>query len=241
MIFLAFYFTSFLILFPFNLNLIQPQDKYVNSTEVKQVLGERIEFSVTPTNTPTPTPTPTIAPVTPTPTIEPTQAPTNTPAPTVENNNQEESVQSWGEVKQIEGTTYSIKVKNDNLMATQGEILSALNNYRSTHGVGTLSWDDKLGNFAQGRAEQFNREQKLDSHAGFNQLFNDPNNMKNMGFMALGENSSIGYTLDGTHIIEWVYAADAPHNNNQLDPKWTHVGIGVSGNATDLVFGGKKI
>jgi hypothetical protein len=42
------------------------------------------------------------------------------------------------------------------------------------------------------------------------------------------------------HLIEWVYAGDKPHNDNQLSSKWSAVGIGISGSATDLVFGGSK-
>ncbi len=30
------------------------------------------------------------------------------------------------------------------------------------------------------------------------------------------------------------------NNKNQLNPEYTHVGIGISGNYTNLVFGGKK-
>jgi uncharacterized protein YkwD len=61
-----------------------------------------------------------------------------------------------------------------------------------------------------------------------------------LGFSSLGENSSYGYLLEGVHLIEWVYAGDAPHDNNQLNSEWSHVGIGVNGTATDLIFGGRK-
>jgi len=231
--YLAVYFVSFLIFFPFNIGIIHPQVKLIHTIEVKKVLGKKIEPKVTPT--------PTIIPITLMPTIDPTAIPINTATPTPGDDKSAGSSASWGQVKQIDNHTYSIRINNDSQMATSQEILTALNNYRSAHGAGVLFWDNNLGNFAQSRADQFNNQQKLDDHAGFNQLFNDPNNVKKLGFLALGENSSVGYILDGIHIIEWVYASDAPHNNNQLDPSWTHVGIGVSGNATDLVFGGSKI
>ena len=234
MFLLALYITSFFILFPFNLTIHKTQEKIINPIEEKVLAGEIVFYQETPTITPTPFPT--VVP-TATPTIGPTATPVITQAPVQTQSNTE----SWGEAKQINDNTYTIKVKNDSQMAKAEEVLTALNNYRTTHGVGTLSWNTNLANLAQSRADQFNREQKLDGHAGFNQLFSDPNNMKTYGFMRMGENSSFGFTLDGIHLIEWVYAADAPHNNNQLDPNWTDVGIGVNGTASDLVFGGNKI
>lgn len=217
MLLLALYITSFFVLFPFNLTIYKNQEKTTNPIEKKVLAGE-IVFNELPTLTPTPFPTVT-------PTSVSTIAPSN----------------EWGVSKQIEGVTYTIKVQDDNQTATAQEILDALNNYRKTHGVGVLSWDNNLANFAQSRADKFNSEQKLDNHAGFNELFKNPDNAKNIGFLRLGENSSLGFTLSGVHLIEWVYASDAPHNNNQLNSSWTHVGIGVSGNATDLVFGGNKL
>jgi len=38
-----------------------------------------------------------------------------------------------------------------------------------------------------------------------------------------------------------MYAADKDHNQNQLEPRWTHVGIGIDGVATCLIFGKDKI
>lgn len=220
----AFLFLSFLI-FPLNLITNQKLDIKKPIPEIKKALAKQtnIKVSLTPTVFLTPIPIPTQ--------FEPTQGPVTTspvPVPT----------SSWGVAKQVAADTYSINVQNDSQMATPQEILNALNVYRQVHGVRALFWDNSLGSFAQSRSDQFNRDQKLDNHAGFNSVFSDSSNMKKYGYMKMGENSSIGYTLDGTHIIEWVYASDAPHNNNQLDPAWTNVGIGVSGNATDLVFGG---
>jgi len=52
----------------------------------------------------------------------------------------------------------------------------------------------------------------------------------------LGENISYGYRLEGVHLIEWMYAGDKPHDDNQLDSKWDHVGIGVKETATCIIF-----
>lgn len=148
---------------------------------------------------------------------------------------------AWGVAKQVDEHTWSMKVNDDHASGSSRDILQALNAYRRQHGVSELSWDNSLGDFAQGRADGFVANGGMDGHAGFNDLINNQDGFHKLGFMALGENSSYGYHLEAVHLIEWVYAGDAPHNNNQLDPQWTHVGIGVSGDATDLVFGGRKM
>lgn len=154
---------------------------------------------------------------------------------------EQHEVAEWGTSKQLSEHTWTIRVGQDTKNGTAQEILVALNNYRQRHGKGTLTWHDALGNYAQSRAEYFVSKGDLDSHAGFNDYVNNQDGFNKLGFMSLGENSSIGYTLEGVHLIEWVYAGDKPHDDNQLDGQWTHVGIGVSGTATDLIFGGKKM
>jgi uncharacterized protein YkwD len=126
-------------------------------------------------------------------------------------------------------------------MASASEIFEALNIFRQRHKVPTLSWDDKLANFAKKRAETFMISGQIDQHAGFKDFLDNNDGFVKLGFSALGENSSFGYQLKAKHLIERVYAGDIMHNNNQLNPVWTHVGIGVSGTATDLVFGGGNV
>lgn len=144
-----------------------------------------------------------------------------------------------GRSKQVDEHTWTITVEKDERNATAGEIHQALNAYRQKNGRSGLQNDDRLSSFAQSRAEYFTKEGRLDSHKGF-QDFITNDGFNKVGFFALGENSSYGYVLEGTHLIEWVYAGDKPHDDNQLSNDWTHVGIGVSGTATNLIFGGKK-
>lgn len=146
----------------------------------------------------------------------------------------------WGTATQIGEHTWTIKVGEDKTTGTAQELLAALNAYRQRHGKGILIWDNKLGEFAQLRAAYFASKGDLDSHAGFTDYINNQDGFKKLGFMSVGENSSYGYTLEAVHVIEWVYAGDKPHDDNQLNGEWTHVGIGVDGTATDFVFGGKK-
>jgi uncharacterized protein YkwD len=147
----------------------------------------------------------------------------------------------WGSAQQIDEHTWTLKVGTDARNASAQEILTALNAYRQKRGKGTLAWDDKLASFSQSRAVHFTSIGNLDSHAGFSDYINNQDGFHKLGFMSLGENSSYGYTLEGVHLIEWVYAGDKPHDDNQLNSDWTHVGIGVDGVATNLVFGGKKL
>lgn len=156
--------------------------------------------------------------------------PNFTPRPTEE----------WGKAKQIDEHTWTIKVGEDKHMGTPEEILTALNVYRQRHGSSPLQPDEKLTTYAQDRADFFALTKSTDKHAGFTKFVNEENGFDELKFNALGENSSYGFHVEGVHLIEWVYAGDEPHNKNQLNPEWTHVGIGVNGTATNLIFGGKK-
>lgn len=124
----------------------------------------------------------------------------------------------------------------DNAVVAPSDILAALNAYRQKKGRGVLVWSDVLGGIAQGRVATFVRIGTLDSHAGFRLYFAQ---MPGIGFTGLGENSSYGYHISATDLIEQAYAGDEPHDQNQLNPDWTHVGIAALGVATDVVFGRK--
>jgi uncharacterized protein YkwD len=149
----------------------------------------------------------------------------------------EESNQDWGVAKQLGDHTWTLQVGMDDRMATPKEIMDALNYYRQKKGASALAWDDNLGKFAQLRADYFNQTGKLDEHKGFSDYVNNGDNLKQLNFYHLGENSSLGYQLIGVHLIEWVFAADPAHDGNQLNSSWTHVGVGASGTSVDLIFG----
>lgn len=152
----------------------------------------------------------------------------------------EKKTEQWGVATQVDEYTWTMNVSNDEKMATAEEIFSALNMYRQTKGKGILAYDQKLTDYAISRASFFQRNGSMDSHAGFQDFINNQDGFGSLGFNSLGENSSFGYQLESTHLIEWVFAGDVPHDTNQLNPEWTHVGIGVSGQAVDIIFGGRK-
>lgn len=155
------------------------------------------------------------------------------PTPTPDN-------EPWGVSKQIDEVTWTMKIGEDEKMATAREIWEALNQYRKVHGSQILNWDTKLSDYAQSRAKYLNTLKNVDKHEGFNNFVTNEDGFNKLGFTALGENISYGYKLNGVHTIEWMYAGDKPHNDNQLDNRWNYVGVGVDGLATCLVFGTGK-
>ena len=156
------------------------------------------------------------------------------PTPTVD-------TEPWGVAKQVDELTWTMKVGEDEIMATASEIFEALNEYRNRYGSQTLTWDNNLGDYAQTRAKYLNSIKNVDKHEGFSNFVENEDGFNKLGFTALGENISYGYKLNGVHTIEWMYAGDEPHNENQLNNRWNYVGIGVDGLATCLVFGTGKM
>jgi uncharacterized protein YkwD len=100
----------------------------------------------------------------------PTQMPSTTPSPFPTKTVAVKSAKDespWGVAKQVDENTWTMKVGQDESMATPAEIFDALNSYRQRKGSGNLTIDDKLNEFAQKRAETFVSIGKLDGHAGF--------------------------------------------------------------------------
>lgn len=149
--------------------------------------------------------------------------------------------EEWGIAREIEEGTYTIRVGNDNAMGTPQEVLAALNAYRNTNGRSSLTWDDTLGRYAQSRAEYMESIQTTDKHAGFNSYLENDDGFNKLGFYQLGENSYYGGPLNGTHVIEWVFAKSPGHDANQKSTDWTHVGIGSTNSTVNLIFGGSKM
>lgn len=143
----------------------------------------------------------------------------------------------WGVAQKVDDVTYTIKVGYDEHMTTPEELLAALNQYRAVHSRSALSRDDRLWEYAQGRASYFQSIQGTDKHAGFNSYLENEDGFSKLHFNRVGENSFYGGKLTGTHLIEWVFAKSPGHDANQLDAGWTHVGIGVTESSVNLNFG----
>jgi len=170
--------------------------------------------------------------ITATPTIAPTAIPTKkvrVPTKVVEK-------EEWGVAKQIDEVTWTMKIEDDPRMATPREIVEALNEYRRRKGAQTLVWDDNLARLAEERAAYFDSIKSTDKHEGFKKYMDD-NGFEKLRFTWVGENSSFGYKLEGVHLIEWVFAGDKPHDDNQSNERWSYVGVGVRGLGVDIIFG----
>jgi len=145
----------------------------------------------------------------------------------------------WGTTEKVGDHLYRTYVGSDETIGTPEEILQALNVYRRDHGQGDLQKYEPLCPLAQSRAQIQDAAGNLDSHKGLTDYMADNNHWGSLGITAIGENSSYGYILSGTHLIEWVFDADAEHRNNQLNPNWSLVCTGVSGKTVDILFGKK--
>lgn len=118
-------------------------------------------------------------------------------------------------------------------------VLQALNDYRSKNGVGGLQIDSKLQEYAQSRADHLKSLGKLDKHAGHKEFMSNDGFSK-LGFNAVAENQGYNYRGDAKGLIESFYGKSSGHDKNQLSSEYTHVGIGINGPFTNLVFGGRK-
>jgi uncharacterized protein YkwD len=127
----------------------------------------------------------------------------------------------------------------ESTILTKWNVLEALNEYRRNNSAGELIIDNSLQGYAQNRAEYLQRIGKLDKHAGHNEFMKN-NGYSKLGFNSVAENQSWNFKGNASGLIRDFYARSPGHNKNQLNPEYTHVGIGISGNYTNLVFGGKK-
>lgn len=152
-------------------------------------------------------------------------------------------IKKWGTAKKVEGTQYgwSLEIENDFHMTTEKELFDALNTYRLKNKKPKLEWSGSLATFAKRRGDELNKNSGVDEHRGFKDYIRYSENRMILGFRRLGENTSCGYRMTGVHMIEWIFAGDIPHDENQLNSRWTHVGIGVNNICVSLVFGNGRI
>ena len=140
--------------------------------------------------------------------------------------------------RKIGDHTYAIKFVPDQHMSTPQEAFTALNNFRLQSKSTALQWDSKLAQFAQSRVNYFTEKNSLDQHKGFLDFVWHQNGFDKLGFSDLGENSAhTAGMVNGQHLIEWIFAGDHEHNSNQLNKKWTHVGVGIDGFNINIIFG----
>lgn len=237
------------ILFSCILILISLTAYFINPKTGGKVLGESISRATVQTRKTLISPVVEITSVppkepTPTPTIQPTPTPTPKPAKLLKTVISETPTPIINPkqytAEQLNDNTWRVKdVTNDDRMASANEIVNAINSYRNEHGRGNLAIDTFLSGYAQDRASLFNSRGSLDSHEGF-RSFMDNDGFSKAGFNSLGENSAyLSGPMNAEKIVKNIFGADASHDSNQLDD-WTHIGVGVNGNAINVNFGKGK-
>jgi len=128
--------------------------------------------------------------------------------------------------------------KTHQVSINKEDILATLNEYRQKSGKNKLISDEKLQNYAQNRAKELTDKGKLDNHTPFYQYMNSKKAFIDLGFNNLAENQSLNHKGNASSLISQFYAKSSGHNKNQLSNEYTHVGIGISGDFTNIVFGG---
>jgi uncharacterized protein YkwD len=118
---------------------------------------------------------------------------------------------------------------------SSGELTQAINSYRQSHGSPSLAWESGLAAFAQAQAGYFDSKNGFVKDDGYSQIIYPL--IPSINTFVTGEIDAIGVTGTATHIVVEVFGANPTQNSNQLNPKWTHVGIGVSGRTIIVVFG----
>lgn len=127
-----------------------------------------------------------------------------------------------------------MKIAEDAKMGTPQEIFEALNNYRNTKGVGKLAWNEKIAELARERVLELHTDSI--PHEGFQRRLKEQDFWDKYPVNGVGENASSGYRLSGVHLIEWLFASDAGHDNNQLNSQWNCAGIATYGENSVIVF-----
>lgn len=168
--------------------------------------------------------------LTPTPSPIATSKSTSKPIPTPTGSD------PWGKLIQLSEHTYKIRVQDDTVMTTSDELLAAINVLRAKNGAQPLQKSARLCDYAALRAKLFDQIKSTDEHAGFKKYLESEDGFHKLGYGSIGENSSYGYRLSGTHLVEFVYMRSPGHNANQLNPAWDHGCAGVSGLGTDIIF-----
>lgn len=200
-----------------NLIVGQKNDETIASTRKVEVIFPSPSIAITLTPTPTKIPTP----------VDPFA------------NDPDLKDAQWGQAVKVSETGYRMKVAFDDRMTTPQEAFQALNSYRSTKKRSLLLWDDRLAKYALERATYI-CQNGSDGHAGFSNYVQDQEGYKTLGFYSLGENMSVKMRFTATHLIEWMYAGDEAHDNNQLGD-WSHVGIGIYEDCSSLIFANRMI
>ena len=105
-----------------------------------------------------------------------------------------------------------------NTLQGDAGLLNAVNAFRSTNGISSLSLSNSLCQIAEKRFGELISQGSLDNHAGFDKYFKGQTEFKSMG-----ENLHWAtYSETAGEIIENGWVKSPEHLANMLDPKWQY-------------------
>ncbi|MBI2025816.1 MAG: hypothetical protein HYT06_00365, partial [Candidatus Levybacteria bacterium] len=129
-----------------------------------------------------------------------------------------------------------IAIPPDPRMSTADELFTAMNDYRKSHNVQTLTKSDLLCGIAQNRASEQLANGDLDNHEGFDKYAQNQNEFNRMGEVLFGGQQP----QYGVHIIEYGWDRSLTgHKEAIQNPVWNHGCGGIAGYFAVFIFGSK--
>ena len=127
-------------------------------------------------------------------------------------------------------TEFSVPISE--AMSTPQELFNAVNSYRASHSLRTLTSNSTICNIAQKRAEEQVAYGGLDNHAGFAKYGDSQNEFTHLGEVLYG-----GQPLSGVHIVEFGWDRSLTGHREALqNPDWQIGCGGIAGVYAAFVF-----
>lgn len=136
----------------------------------------------------------------------------------------------------IQDQTVNPIPSNDSISSGNSGLISAVNIFRSSNGLDSLSSSGELCMIAEKRLKELTEKGSLDSHAGFNKYFQGQSEFNAMGeviFQSSNQTSPEYAVNEG-----WVKSTSG-HKENMIDPKWNY-GCGATNGYFAVFNFGKK-
>lgn len=135
-------------------------------------------------------------------------------------------------VRKVDEHVTEFSVPTNDQMSTRSELFDAVNSYRRSHNLTTLTSNTTICDIAQKRAEEQTANGGLDNHAGFNKYGQSQNEFSHLGEVLYG-----GQPLSGVHIVEFGWDRSLTGHKEALqNPDWQIGCGGISGYYAAFVF-----
>lgn len=121
-------------------------------------------------------------------------------------------------------------------MSTIDELNQAMNQYRESHGLPTLSFNSTLCSIAQNRAVELQQLGKLDGHAGAEKYMRQQQEFNTIDEVLFGGIQPVA----GVHVVEWGWDTSLTgHHEAISDSKWRDGCAGIAGYFAVFEFGAR--